>query len=89
MTAEDFGFAKSFNMGYETFSRPLPLPRANPIYQTRQEIFYLIAIFAFVSCIGTARKAHEDALRSEVKATNRYAERKLAQDLRQFSHWRD
>ncbi len=60
----DFGFAQTFNMGYETFSRPLPLQRMNPIYGNKNEIFFILgAMLIFPIWIKT-RKINEDALRS-------------------------
>eukprot|EP00347_Sterkiella_histriomuscorum_P008589 403344515 len=89
MTAEEFGFAKTFNMGYEGFSKPLPLPRSNPIYQTRQEIFYIIALFTAISFMASARKGNEEALRSQIKTTNRYAELQIVPEYRNLSQWKD
>eukprot|EP00347_Sterkiella_histriomuscorum_P022650 403337677 len=89
MTAEEFGFAKTFNMGYEGFSKPLPLPRSNPIYQTRQEIFYIIALFTAISFMASARKGNEETLRSQIKTTNRYAELQIVPEYRNLSQWKD
>ena len=87
MTIQDFGFVGSFNMGYEGFSRPLPLDRMNPIYGNRFEYFFLFGLIALVPLVKAARKSNEDALRKETKATNRYAELPLGRKERHPSQW--
>ena len=87
MTAEDFGFAKSFNMGYETFSRPLPLSRPNPILGGRGELFMLLGVFGIVGMVVCSRRSQEESLRSAVKTTNRYAELKVPEQYRRLSKW--
>ncbi len=81
----DFGFASTFNMGYEGFSRPLPLPRMNPIYGTKSEIFFVLAFFALLFPLIASRKKNEDALRAQIKSTNRYAALPLNTEQRQFT----
>ncbi len=87
MTLEEFSFINSFNMGYEGFSRPLPLDRMNPVYGQRNELFVLLGLFLLVPVIKSARKKNEDALRDIAKTNNRYAELPLAHHLRQPSKW--
>ena len=85
MTIQDFGFFGSFNMGYEGFSRPLPLDRMSPIYGNRFEYFFLFGLIALVPLVKASRKDNEDALRKETKVTNRYAELPLGAKERQPS----
>lgn len=87
MTEADFGFTTSFNMGYEGFSKPLPLSRMNPVYGNRGEIFIILGLFALAPLIKNSRKKNEDALRSEVKANNRFAEVHLNADQRKLVKW--
>ena len=74
----DFSFMSSFNMGYEGFSKPLPLNRMNPIYGNKNEYLFLVGLFALVPLVKSARKKNEDALREQVKATNSWAEMPLS-----------
>jgi len=60
----DFGFASTFNMGYEGFSKPFTLARMNPIYGNKNEILLLLGVFGLLPFIVQARKKNEDALRS-------------------------
>lgn len=83
----DFGFASTFNMGYEGFSRPLQLQSMNPIYGNRFEFVFLFGLILVIPCLITGRKKNEDGLRSVVKATNRYAQLPLAAEDRQLSKW--
>ena len=84
---EDFGFAATFNMGYEGFSRPLPLLKANPIWGNKNEFLALLLLIGFVPLINNARKGNEEDLRSEVKTTNRYSHFALDAQYRQPSRW--
>ncbi len=84
---QDFGFLGSFNMGYEGFSRPLPLERMHPVYGNKGEFLALLCLFALVPLVKAARKKNEDALRAEVKTNNRFAELPLAHNLRKSSEW--
>ena len=83
----DFGFAASFNMGYEGFSKPLALSRQTPVWGNRGEFLFLALVFLTLPCFVKARKSHEDALRAEVKATNRYAPLHLNKELREPTRW--
>ena len=73
MTLQDFGFVNTFNMGYEGFSRPLALERMHPVYGNKAEFLVLFGLLALVPLIKASRKKNEDALRSQVKTTNRFA----------------
>lgn len=85
---EDFSFLGSFNMGYEGFSKPLPLNRMNPIYGNKNEFLFLFGLIALVPLVKGARKKNEDALRhQEGVATNRFAEVALTHAQRQPSKW--
>ncbi len=85
---ENFGFIASFNMGYEGFSKPLPLNRMNPIYGNKNEFLFLLGLVLLVPLVKSARKKNEDALRNiEGTATNRYEELSLAHANRQPSKW--
>jgi hypothetical protein len=83
----DFSFLNTFNMGYEGFSKPLALQRMHPVYGGKGEYFFLLCLFALVPFFKDARKKNEDALRSEVKVNNRYAEMVLSPQLREPSQW--
>ncbi|CDW80375.1 UNKNOWN [Stylonychia lemnae] len=83
----DFGFASTFNMGYEGFSKPLPLKRSNPIYGNRNEFLWLLAGVTLIGSVISQRKNTEEALRKEVKTTNRYALLPLGAGSRQLSKW--
>ena len=83
----DFGFASSFNMGYEGFSKPLPLKRPNPIYGNKNEILFLLAGCTLITFVVGQRKSNEDKLRAEVKTTNRYALMNLSSENRQLAKW--
>lgn len=83
----DFGFASTFNMGYEGFSKPLALQRMNPIYGNKNEFLALALLFVTVPLLISGRKKNEDGLRREVKATNRYAPLALTTEDRQPSQW--
>lgn len=87
MTEESFSFINSFNMGYEGFSKPLPLARMHPVYGNKGEFFFLFGLIALVPLVKGARKSNEDALRSETKANNRYADMSLGHHERQPSRW--
>ena len=87
MTLENFGFVNTFNMGYEGFSRPLPLDRMNPIYGNKNEFFLLFGLIALVPLVKASRKSNEDALRAQTKAGNRYAELPLDRRDRLPSKW--
>jgi hypothetical protein len=89
MTLEEFNFISTFNMGYEGFSRPLPLDRMHPIYGQRSELLFLLGLFLLVPLVKNARKKNEDALREIASTNNRYAELPLAPTLRQPSRWTD
>ena len=60
----DFGFASTFNMGYEGFSKPHALAKMNPIYGNKNEILLLLGFFGLLPLIVQSRKKNEDALRS-------------------------
>ena len=83
----DFSFIGSFNMGYEGFSRPLPLNRMNPIWGNKNEFLFLLGLISLVPLIKSARKKNEDALRAQVKNTNRWAVMALEHKERQPSQW--
>lgn len=87
MTEEKFGFVGTFNMGYEGFSRPLPLQRMHPVYGNKGEWAFLLCLFALVPLVRNARKKNEDALRKEVITTNRYAELPLDAASKQPLKW--
>ena len=87
MTLEQFGFVSSFNMGYEGFSRPLPLNRMNPIWGNKNEFLFLLGLIALVPIVKSARKKNEDALRAQVKSTNKWALVDLNHHQRQPSRW--
>jgi len=74
-------------MGYEGFSKPLPLTRMNPIYGNKNEILFLLAVGLLLPVWAGTRKKNEDNLRAQVKTTNRYAEIPLSADNRQLSKW--
>lgn len=61
-------------MGYEGFSKPLPLQRMHPIYGNRGEFVFLALFIGTATFIYRGRKKNEDALRKQIKTTNRYAE---------------
>ncbi len=85
---EEFSFIGSFNMGYEGFSKPLPLNRMNPIYGNKNEFLFLFGLILLVPLIKSSRKTNEDSLRSiEGNATNRYEELELSHANRQPSKW--
>ncbi len=85
---DDFSFIGSFNMGYEGFSKPLPLNRMNPVYGNKNEFLFLFGLIALVPLVKSARKKNEDALRQqEGVATNRYAELPLSHSQRLPSKW--
>ncbi len=69
----EFGFVSSFNMGYEGFSKPMPLHKQNPVWGNKNEFLFILALAAIVPLVIHGRKSNEDALRKEVKATNRYS----------------
>ena len=83
----DFSFLGTFNMGYEGFSRPLPLNRMNPIWGNKNEFLFLLGLIALVPVIKSARKKNEDALRAQVKTTNKWAIVDLSHNQRQPSKW--
>ena len=74
-------------MGYEGFSKPLPLARMHPVYGNKGEFLFLLGLVALVPLIKGSRKSNEDKLRSEVTANNRYADMQLAHAERQPSEW--
>ena len=74
-------------MGYEGFSRPFPLLKSNPIWGNKNEFLALLLLMSLVPLINHARKGNEDALRSEIKATNRYSQFALDTKYRQPSRW--
>ena len=85
---EEFSFIGSFNMGYEGFSKPLPLNRMNPIYGNKNEFLFLFGLILLVPLIKSSRKTNEDSLRViEGNATNRYEELPLSHANRQPSKW--
>jgi hypothetical protein len=51
----DFSFLGTFNMGYEGFSKPLPLNRMNPIWGNKNEFLFLLGLIALVPLIKSAR----------------------------------
>ena len=53
----DFGFASSFNMGYEGFSKPFALKRSNPIYGNKNELLFLLAGCTLLSFVIGQRKS--------------------------------
>ena len=83
----DFSFAGSFNMGYEGFSKPLDLPKMNPIYGNKGEFLVLLGLIALVPLIKGSRKWNEDKLRQEVKTTNKYAELAVDHSNRLPAKW--
>ena len=83
----DFSFLGSFNMGYEGFSKPLPLARMHPVYGNKGEWLFLLGLFALVPIVKSSRKKNEDALRATVKANNRYEVMNLSHQDRQPSKW--
>ncbi len=83
----DFSFLGTFNMGYEGFSRPLALNRMNPIWGNKNEFLFLFGLIALVPIIKSARKKNEDALRNQVKTTNRWALVDLSHKQREPSKW--
>lgn len=87
MTLADFSFINSFNMGYEGYSKPLPLERMNPVWGNKGEYLALLGLFALVPLVKSARKKNEDALRATVQSNNRYAELPLSHEERKPSKW--
>ena len=83
----DFSFLGTFNMGYEGFSKPLALNRMNPIWGNKNEFLFLFGVIALVPLVKSARKKNEDALREQVKTTNRWAVVDLTHKQRQPSQW--
>ncbi len=83
----DFSFLGSFNMGYEGFSRPLSLARQHPVYGNRSEFLALLGLAFLIPLVKNGRKNKEEALRAEVKTTNRYAELPLEFHSRLPSKW--
>ena len=63
---------RTFNMGYEGFSRPHALVRMHPVLGNRGEYLLLLALFGLVPLFRNSRKNNEEALRDIVKTTNRY-----------------
>ena len=62
-------------MGYEGFSKPLPLARMNPIIGNKNEFLVLLGLVVFVPMLYRARRKNEDALRKiQNKTNNTYAE---------------
>lgn len=74
-------------MGYEGFSKPLPLQRMNPIYGNKNEFFFILAAVILFPIWVKTRKINEDALRAQIKTTNRYAEVPLDGQSKQFAKW--
>jgi hypothetical protein len=74
-------------MGYEGFSKSLPLDRMNPVTGNKGEFLFLFFLIALVPIVGYGRKSNEEGLRSIVKSTNRYAELKLSEDSKKPSKW--
>ena len=56
----------------------------NPIIGGRREFLWLLALMGVVPMIAYGRKSNEDGLRSEVKATNRYAKMTLDEKSRKL-----
>ena len=83
----DFSYLGTFNMGYEGFSKPLALNRMNPIWGNKNEFLFLFGLIALVPLLQSARKKNEDALREQVKTTNRWALVDLSHKQRQPSQW--
>lgn len=83
----DFSFLGTFNMGYEGFSRPLSLNRMNPVWGNKNEFLFLLGLIALVPLVKSARKKNEDALRQQVRATNRWAVVEMDHRLRQPAKW--
>ena len=83
----DFSFLGTFNMGYEGFSRPLALNRMNPVWGNKNEFLFLLGLIALVPLVKSARKKNEDALRQQVRATNRWAVVEMDHRLRQPAKW--
>lgn len=84
---DNFGFIGTFNMGYEGFSKPLPLTRMHPIYGQRSEFLILLGFMALVPFLMGGRKQNEDSLRAEVKTNNRYEAMALGHRERLPSAW--
>lgn len=70
----DFNFKNTFNMGYEGFSKPVPLPKQNPISGNRGEFIFLFGFIVSISMLMRGRKKNENKLRKINVSTNRYAE---------------
>jgi hypothetical protein len=83
----DFSFLGTFNMGYEGFSKPLPLNRMNPIWGNKNEFLFLLGLIALVPVVKNARKKNEDVLREQVKTTNRWAIVEQSHHQRQPLKW--
>ena len=81
----DFGFIQTWNIGVEGFSKTAEMPEMNPILGGKREYLWLIGFLGLIPLIGMGRKANEDALRAQVKATNRYARMNLDSQSRQLS----
>ena len=56
----------------------------DPIIGGRREFLWLLVLMGVVPMIAYGRKSNEDGLRSEVKATNRYAKMTLDEKSRKL-----
>ena len=72
-------------MSIEGFSHAQELQEMNPILGNKKEFIWLLAFLGIVPIIAAGRKSNEDGLRSEVKATNRFARLNLDAQSKQLA----
>ena len=60
-------------MGYEGYSKPLPLTKMNPIVGNRGEFLLIFLGMALLPMLIKGRRKNEEGMREEIKTTNRYA----------------
>lgn len=83
----DFNFKNTFNMGYEGFSKPVHLPRQNPVSGNRGEFIFLFGAILVIPMFMRGRKKNENNLRKLNVSTNRYAELPLDDSSKKFAKW--
>ena len=71
---ESVSFAKSFNMGDETFSKPWVAFKMNPVWGTRGEYVALLLIVWFTCIFRNSRAKNEEGIRESAGfADNKFA----------------
>ena len=82
-----FGAWQSLNFGYEGHSKLLPTQEMNRVHGNRREYAFVLFILLLGCSLPQFRRANEEGLAAEIKASNTYSRLNLDDESSKPFKW--